>query len=436
MKRLVDTLVDLPYPDHRLAVALSGGPDSAALLHSLVAVHGAKRVRAIHVCHHLQPQAEAWAAHCAQLCADWHVSFTRLDVCVDVRAEGMEASARRARYRVLAQALDTGEQLAVAHHADDQAETFLIQALRGAGVHGLAGMPSVKALGAGWLWRPWLTVPQAAIARYVVEHGLAVINDPSNIDTAVDRGYIRQALWPAVQTRWPAAADTLSRSAGWAAQAAEAVDALAAIDLGATSAAAGCLSIAALAELSCARRGQVYRRWIAQAGRDCPDHRHVQQIDRLLSVREHASPRVVYAHTEIRRFDGRLFVMSRLPLAPDATLAWGGGLSTIELPAGAGKLSLTDGSSVAQSPPHTEELTVRFRRGGEQLIERDGRMIALKDWFQSHRVPPWLRERAPLIWWQDQLIAVADCWLQRDCAQWPAGRVLSFCWQHDMPTGR
>lgn len=431
MEPLVEALAQRPAvldgaPD-RLAIAYSGGTDSSALLHAAIAARGPDRVRALHVCHHLQPDAERWAAHCVAQAQAWGVICSRLDVNVDSADRGMEAGARQARYQALAGALSAGEVLVSAHHADDQAETFLIQALRGAGPRGLAAMPASSRLGQGWLWRPWLGQTQAAIEAYAARNALQGIDDPSNQDPSIDRGYIRRRVWPALKTRWPGAATTLSRSAGWAAEAAEAVQALAEIDLAGAHAETNTLAVDPLRALSAARRGQVLRLWIERAGLDCPDHRHVEQIGHMLDAQAHTGPRVVYAQTEIRRFDQRLFVLPRLPPAPAESIFWSTG-QTLSLPAGAGRLT-------AIAPRTGATFRVCFRQGGEQLVRADGRRIALKDWFSQHRVPPWLRERAPLIYAGQTLVAVADYWSHPASTVWPTGVVGRFVWRHEWPRG-
>lgn len=427
MDPLVEALALLPRNSDRLTIAFSGGPDSSALLHAAVAAHGPDRVRALHVCHHLQPSAESWALHCGAQAGSMGIACLRLNVVVDHAGQGMEAGARRARYQALAEALGDDEVLASAHHADDQAETFLIQALRGAGVRGLAGMPALCRLGQGWLWRPWLATSRQRIDGYAQAHALQVIDDPTNHDPAIDRGYIRQRLWPALNSRWPAAARTLGRSARWAAEAAEAVQALAEIDLAVARAAHGTLTIDRLLTLSAPRRAQVLRLWLEERDFDCPDHRHLDQIVRSLSANEQASPRVAFGDTEVRRFDHRLFAMRRLPEVPTQTQAWSTD-QALQLPAGAGQLAARDGQPAAV-------FGVGFRQGGEQLARADGRTITLKDWLSQKRVPPWLRERVPLIYAGPTLVAVADYWAHPDSAAWPQGVIRRFTWGHEWPRG-
>lgn len=431
MNPLRDALAARPRERARVAVAYSGGTDSTALLHVVAGLFGADHIRALHVCHHLQPAADAWAVQCAAQCNAWGVEFLRLDVAVDFRHQGMEAGARRARYAALAGALAQDELLAVAHHAEDQAETFLSQALRGAGVHGLAGMPVMAGLGAGWLWRPWLAISRDRIVDYLHANQLHWIDDPSNHDRTIMRGYLRTELWPALIGRWPAAATTLSRSARWAAEAAEAVDTLAAIDLERALGSDTTLRLAPLRELTAARVARLLRRWLAEQGSDTPDHRHIDQMLRLLHARQTANACVEFAETAVRCFDGCLFVMRRLGPPPDARLAWDGE-EPLALPAEAGQL-LVDRPGTSGGIRQRVCFTVCFRQGGERLSDGSGRDTALKNWFQGRRVPPWQRERVPLVYAGDTLVAVAGMWSNPTAEAWPDGVPRVFVWRHSLP---
>lgn len=419
-------------PDNacRLVVGYSGGRDSTALLHACVTAISDIPVVAWHVCHHLDPAATAWAEHGAACCEALGVAFERIDVTVDMRQGGMEAAARRARYDAIAARLAPNDVFVTAHHADDQAETVLLQALRGAGMRGLAAMPDVAPLGAGRLWRPWLTIPRRDIAAYGAAHDLAFVDDASNADVARARGYLAAHVWPPLIARWPSAASTLARVATHAARASEAIDALAAIDLEAARSPDGTLAIARLARLSDSRQAEVLRRWLAEHEAPPPDHRHIAAIQALLAAREHNSPRVAYASVEVRRFDARLFVMPRLPAAPDTdtAIAWTTP-EPLRLPGGAGRLVAVNPAGARAWP---NGLEVRFLRGGERFIRSDGRHRRIKDALREARMPPWLRERLPLVYCHDALIAIAD----RDIGLSTGtsfGRVTPrFHWDHDL----
>lgn len=257
----------------RVAVAASGGRDSTALLHC-TARQGAAlgiEVHALHVHHGLMPQADAWQAHVAAQCRRWGVAFATLRLQgAPARGDSVEAWARRGRYRALAQmARERGIDLVLlAHHRRDQAETFLIQALRGGGAAGLAAMPR-QADRDGLAWaRPWLDQSRSAIDAYLRRHRLGFVDDASNDDLRFARGRLRAALWPALVSAFPDAEATLARAAARAAQESALLAQAANADLGEVLADDGALVLPRWLALSAARRVNVLRAWL---GRTLPE---------------------------------------------------------------------------------------------------------------------------------------------------------------------
>lgn len=218
----------------RLVLALSGGLDSMVLLHALAALRSGFpfALRAIHIDHALHPDSAAWGRACAQVCAQLAVPFDVRPVTVStVAADGVEAAARRARYAALGELLAPGEILVTAHQRDDQAETVLLQLLRGTGVAGLAGMPARVAFGGNELVRPLLGFVRAALEAYGRSNGLTWIDDPSNADPRLRRNFLRTEIMPRLRAVWPEADRMLVRAAGHAAEAVALLDELADGDL-------------------------------------------------------------------------------------------------------------------------------------------------------------------------------------------------------------
>lgn len=411
--------------DTRLAVAFSGGGDSAALLDIVAASLPRERFRALHVRHDLCDQADDWAAHCADVCRARGIDYKILPVAVEAHhADGPEAAARHARYAALATQLAPDEWLVTAQHAQDQAETFLLQALRGSGVAGLAAMPEWAPLSAGWLWRPWRAVERGAIGAYVEERGLGWIDDPMNADPAFSRSRLRQSIWPALVRAFPAAERTLGRSAEWAAEAADAVATLAGYDLDSIRVDAHGLSLAGLRQLTTARRAAVLRRWLADLRLDTPARHHINEFERLLAARAHAGPCVAFAATELRVFADAAYAMPRLAPAPTGLLDWTPH-QPLELPGAVGELRSL-GAAVPAQP-----LTITFRHGGERLLQSNGRTKRLAAWFYERSWPPWLRDRVPLIYAEHELIAVADAWHHPQIQHW-LGERDGFEWCHNI----
>lgn len=411
----------------RLFVAYSGGLDSTVLLH-LLSHHYPRpdRVRAVHVDHGLQPQSAEWAAWCRRQCAAWSVPFKSLAVCVDRGGGvGVEAAARQARYRALFGAMGGDDILATGQHADDQAETLLLQLLRGAGPRGLAAMPSQRAAEGGrTLVRPLLGCTRTTLHAYALRHGLQWLEDPSNARQDLQRNYVRHALMPVLRARWPQLTVTLGRSAALCAEAAALMDELAAQDLAGVRAEPRCgaLSAAALSDLASRRARNVLRHWLCGLGLSTPTRAHLRQVERdVLQSAPESSPRVGWPGAEVRRYRDQVWAMPTLasPPAPDLALPWRPGEQPqLCLPSGCGRL-LAESTRGAGLRLDERPLDITFRSGGERLRpEPGGRTRTLKHLCQEAGIPPWVRARLPLVYVEDKLVAVADRWIDAD---WRAG---------------
>ncbi len=433
--RRIDAMLARHGRPRRALVAVSGGRDSTVLLH--LAARLAPRlgidVIAVHVNHGLLPQAGEWQAHCERLAADLGVGYRALAVDVEERgAGGLEANARAARYRALAGLVGPADWLLTAHHRDDQAETVLLNLMRGSGAAGVRGAAASRAFAGGWLLRPLLDVPGEEIAAYAAEHGLHWIEDPSNTDTGRDRNYLRRQLLPLLADRWPAATRQLARSATLAAEACELLDELAAQDL-AGSGAPERLPIASLAALGEARGRNLVRHACRVLGLPAPPARQLGTIfGELLPARDDAAPRVRWPGAEARRYRGRLYLLAagaERGLPPTTLLTPERG---IELGAQAGRLALaaTAGGGIAP-PTATRGLAIRYREGGEALRPAGGdSRRALKKLLQESGIVPWMRPRIPLLYAGDTLVAVGDLWIAHDHF---AASGYAVCW-HDKPT--
>lgn len=401
----------------RLLLAYSGGLDSTVLLHLLATLRNAGGVaapwqlRAVHVHHHLQPDADRWAQRCRARCRALGVPFTLRHVRLHLgRGVSLEAAARDARYAALGELLQRDEVLVTAHHEDDQFETLLLQLMRGAGLAGLAAMPEFARFGRGWHARPLLTVDRRALEEWVRVSAVDWVEDPSNRDLRFDRNFIRQEIAPRLRARWPAAPTVATRSARHLADACELLAALGAADL-AESTTDDSIPIDALAALTAARQRNLVRHWIAGRGLPLPDERHLARIlAELPAARVDAMPEVRWPGGAVRRYRGRLYCVAPLPATGgEKVWAWRR-CAQIDLGPGLGRLSLMPDASgpiaLARLP---ERLTLRWRAGGERIQPRaSGPRRALKDLLREAAVAPWQRSRLPLIFAAARLVAVAD----------------------------
>ncbi|MGC4027596.1 MAG: tRNA lysidine(34) synthetase TilS [Steroidobacteraceae bacterium] len=422
-------------------MAFSGGLDSTVLLHRLVVARRALprtlRLRAVHVNHHLQPAATAFARHCRQMARRWQVPLKVLDVNVPAtRGASPEEQARDARYAALGAGLSSGELLLTAQHADDQFETVLLALLRGAGPAGLAGMPEALRFGEGWLLRPLLGETRAGLAAEAREAGLTWVDDPSNPDPRFDRNYLRSELLPVLRARWPGLAATAARSARLCAQAADLARQTARRDL-LQAADGGELEAAALRRLAPARAAGALRAWIAERGARVPDERRLIEILRMLEARADAAPFVLWGQWQVSLSQGRLALRAaapqRLAAAPQA---WHWRQQQT--------LRLADGGYLSLRPdPHgdvdldavPESLQVHWHAARRPAPPFAGQR-RLRKLFQQLAVPAAGRGALPLLWTcadggtPPRLLAIADLWvdaaLRATAASCNRGR---FVWQ-------
>jgi len=417
-------------------VAYSGGMDSHVLLHAMVSLRARLgiEVSAVHVNHGLHAAADAWQQHCAGVCHALCVPLTILHAqAAAAPGESPEAAARAARYRVLADWLSPGHCLLSAQHRDDQAETLLVQLLRGSGVHGLAAMPGQARLGKGSHLRPLLEVTRAQLRGYADHAGLVWIEDPSNEDVGFTRNFLRHRILPLLAGRWPAVATSIARSAAHQAEAAALLDELAAADLAGAQAGAGMLSCRRLLELSPARRRNALRGWLRGDAGLAPSAAVLARIeDDLLHSRPDARPCVRWGACELRRYRDRLYLLTRAPAtAPQGMLDWMPGAALV-LPGQGGILLArpVTGDGVRRVLVERGGVRVGWRHGGERCRPA-GRPQhhTLKHLFQERGVPPWQRERIPLIYIGDELAAVAGMLTCEPFLAGPAEEGIVFDWQ-------
>ena len=395
----------------RVCVALSGGLDSVVLLHGLSRLRASGlgcELSAVHVHHGLSPHADAWADFCRRFCE-------RLDVALAVErvevpratGEGLEAAARRQRQAVFARC--PADWLALAHHRDDQAETVLFRLLRGAGVRGAAGMSGERTPAAGpRIIRPLLGVPRATIAAHAAEQALSWVEDESNADRRHRRNHLRHAVLPCIKQQFPAAAQSLARAAGHFAEAAQLLDELAAIDRSLVAGAAGRIDLQRFNRLSAARARNLLRYALHGAGLRAPDSRWLDEALRQLASVDAASATCVGTlDGELRVYRGELYVIRQRASVPAVPLAWRG---EPELAWGADRLSFvaTVGAGISRRLLGGDAVCLRTRMGGEELQPDPRRpRRALRKLLQETGVPPWERERLPLLCCGERLAWVA-----------------------------
>lgn len=400
-------------------VALSGGLDSCALLHALANQPTQLNLRALHINHQLQAQANDWVKFCEKFCQELKIPLDIINVDIQLQpGDSIEAIAREKRYQVFKNLLKQNQAILTAHHQDDQAETLLLQLLRGAGVAGLAAMPKISNLGQGYLVRPLLDFTRESLEQYGIQQNLVWINDPMNADLRFDRNFVRQKIMPILQQRWPKASETIARSAAHCAKTHTVINELLLPELNAIKGKdAHSLSIAKLKQHSLVVQYELIRLWLKSQNFALPSTKHLHQLYQDVVLAKHdAEPVMKWEKVEVRRYRDNLYVISPLSnTVVSEVLKWNVS-QLFELPNQLGSLKANRmvGEGVKLSLIKNE-LEIRFRVGGEflKLPNRDGTR-SLKNLWQEWGVPPWLRDRIPLLFHDDQLIAVVGYAIAED----------------------
>lgn len=431
-RRVAERLAPLLPAHSSILVGLSGGVDSVALLHLLhkLAPRFSWQLSALHVHHGISPHADAWADFCADLCARLHVSLyvEHVDI-APLREHGIEAAARKLRHEAFAE--QQCDFVAVAHHADDQAETLLLQLLRGAGVRGVSAMPEfVERADAVRLVRPLLHCTRREILDYAVAHQLHWVEDESNADEHYPRNFLRHRVLPLLEQKFPACRDTLARSAQHFAEAGELLDELARQD-GAQAIRGDALDVSALQAMSRPRAKNLLRHFLHGLGAPMPQTAQLDDmLHQLCGARQDAAICIEYGGCwQVRRYQGWAHVLPVLgEFERDLVLAWNGE-AELEWPALKQRVRFepVSGAGISLDKLRRASVTLRLRHGGERL--RPGphaAMRSLKNLLQEHQVPPWRRERLPLLYCGDELVCVAGVAVAADCqpAAGEAGVVL------------
>ncbi len=391
----------------RVLVAFSGGLDSTVLLHLLRHSTWGHRVSAVHVNHGLQGQADAWEAHCRALCGEWGIPFTSFSLSLPTDEGNIEARARDARYRVIADMMAPGDVVVTGHHASDQAETLLYRLTRGAGLAGMAGMHECREFASGWLYRPLLTQSRAQLLAYAQAHSLTWVDDPSNDVLHFDRNYLRAEVLAPLRQRWPHFDQAAQRSAAQLAEASALLQRYVAADVQRCAPSVErlgfSLDLTVLREFDESRRAAVLRAWLMTFLTRPPSFQSRAALEALCLAREDAAPELIIGEGRCCRFRDRVYFLPQWPLPKPTTRVWHR-RETIVLGDGAVLIPpLEDGAPWPGGP-----LEIRFRAGGERVQPRERtHSQTLKKVLHEYALEPWLRDRVPLVYRGDALLAVA-----------------------------
>lgn len=430
---IVEHLYTLTESKHYL-LAYSGGLDSSVLLHLMHrASHEDSQIRlaAIHINHGLSPRASEWSEYCRHKCEAKDVPYQSVTVNLGCcKGESIEAAARQSRYAILNDRLQYQQVLLTAHHQDDQCETLLLQMLRGSGLSGIASMPEIRDFSNGFLARPLLSYDRESIRQYALKEGIDWIDDESNSDTDRDRNYLRHNIVPLIKDRWPSATRTIARTAKHSAECIDLVNTLGEQDL-ARSRIIGTnvVSSSSVKQFSISRQRTLLRCWIREHERLTPPANILERIlSELLESATDRNPVIKWDYTEVRRYRDCLYIMDPLPAIDNQT-----SLKLEEacnaLPLGRLKYQPTVGVGINRKLLEDRFISIRFRSGGESIIPYySSYSHEAKKLMSEHGIPSWLRDLMPLVYVNDELVAIPGICVNRRWSALPDQDSINLVW--------
>jgi tRNA(Ile)-lysidine synthase len=426
-KHLLESLARLPTPA-KYWVGFSGGADSTALLQSMHECrdHISAPLEAIHFHHGLQESADAWQEYCRAFCDEREIPFQSQKLEIDPTGKsGLEGASRNARYQAVAQVLGDQEMYLTAHHAEDQAETLFLNLMRGSGIEGLAGIPPLRNLDNGWVARPLLDRNRNELVAYLEERKISWLTDPSNEDTAFDRNYLRQELFPVLEKRWPGLVRRLTRTARNARITATAMAMFIENQSGDLIRDKLKMPLQKLLELDPEMQTLIFRQWLRRHEVPVlPEARLKEFLDQLDSAQTASKAEVQWEGWMIKRYQRDLWLHRHKPFIDCPETEWKSGME-LDIGPYSGSLRLIGN---ATSIPGS--WVVRARNPGDRIRELPhGPSRKIKQLFQAAFIPPWLRSGIPVLVWDDEPVALGDWAIGHRLQAWLFENNLDYEWK-------
>ena len=402
----------------KFLLAFSGGVDSVVLLDLLVNVlKESDALRIIHINHNLNEHSNDWAQFSSEICEKYDLPLICESVEPKRHGKGLEADARELRYQSFRDVIQDDEYLLTGHHQDDQMETLLYRIFRGTGIDGLMAIRREIKFGKGFLYRPMLNISREKIEEYAQLKNLKWIYDSSNDDSSYDRNFLRKDIIPLIKKRWPSVENKVSRLSVIAEQNQLLLNELAAEDVGQLKN-YNHLDIETLSEKSYPRIINIFRFMIKKNNMSVPSMQVLNEGIKTLMHSKSKSPSMTWNDNTIRRYKHRLYFLNSALNSPNDLsneMSWDI-KKTINLGKNLGSIQARflngEGISLNRCPSN---LAIKYRKGGEE-IKPSGHKItkSLKNLFQENNVLPWVRDKIPLIYVDQELISVGDLWFNQD----------------------
>lgn len=407
--RLESCLDCIPRDIDRVVLAYSGGRDSSVLLHLLATRSNQFEVLAWHVNHGLQEMAAAMETFCRSRAKQYKLAIKTSQLHLDPDGGNLESKARKARYALFEQALRKNDCLLTAHHADDQAETFLLNVLRGSGSSGLRGIAKSRPIGQAVLLRPLLEVAGEALSTYARVNQVEWFDDPSNASHRFNRNYLRHRVMPLLKARWPGYLESIRSVVSIQVETQDALDELGLQDLQHLQPDPGKpdrLSIIDLRELSRSRQKNVIRYWLRRLHHASLPQARLNQLIEQLKSRNDAMPKINGSGYDIRIYDRCLFLVPHGDPGSPAESYDFNSQQLLEIEAIGLQIQRQSIMRRLHRKDCGQSIKLKFRHRGNTANSDRHR---LKRLFQKYKIPPWKRALTPQIYLDDELV---DLWSQ------------------------
>ena len=420
IKQAITQHIAAKIGSHRaLLIGFSGGVDSTVLLHVLVELKKQQlpdlALHAIYIHHGISKNADYWAEHCAQICREWQIPFAVKKVSLDLTKGNVEQQARQARYQAILSYRQAEQALCTAQHLDDQCETFFLALKRGSGPTGLSAMSEETDVRGYTHLRPLLAISRQQIEQYAAENQLRWIEDESNQDCHYDRNFLRLDVLPTLTARWSHFNQMVARSAELCQEQQQLLEHLLAERFAQLIDSQHSLAITPLLNydstenhainINAIERNAILRMWFKQHQITMPTR---QQLERLWQevalAKEDSNPKYMINGKQLRRYQNRLYLLPDYADLTKTVLAWHNFDQHLCLPDQLGQLTHKTAQNACRAPLITEQVTVRFMaQGAFHIVGRNGSRQIKKLW-QEFSIPPWQRNRIPLIYYSETLI--------------------------------
>lgn len=398
----------------KIIVAYSGGLDSTVLLYSLTRINLNIPIVAIHINHQQHHLSSEWEKFCIDTAKVYGVKLISEKIQIEKKSgKGTECEMRDQRYKVLSKYIESNDWLLTAHHKDDQAETLLLSVLRGSGVDGLSGIKPIRIFAGGMLLRPFLGYSKAELINYAKIKNLEWIEDFSNKDNAFDRNFLRNKIIPQLEKRWPSINKRFSKVTSLALEASERSEDIAKIDLF-NIGNEKYIDSEQFIKLSGNRQRNLIRFILRMKNLKNPSYKQLMDGIKALRfiIKREENKFIKFPDADIYHYRKKIYIIPQLPRQNNELLNLFPN-KTIDLDYGMGSISLNKSKDTGIDPRIAKNgLKLSFRVGGE-IIKPAGKKhhYKLKKLFQENKIYPWMRNRIPLFFYENEVVSVGNFWI-------------------------